>query len=493
MDVAIRMVNWIWAYHFLVASPHFDQGTKLSFLKSLYHHAQFVSENLEYFGELSDNHYLSNVVGLAIVGILFPEFKRAKAWKTFGLRELYREIISQFHEDGVNFERAINYHRLTLEMVLTTLLLCKKNHISVPPVVWQRVEKMIEFVLYYTRPDGLGPHLGDTDNGRLQILGDTAVMDHRYLLSVGAVLFNRGDFKRGAGAFHEDALWLLGVEGWQQFEALAPPAAPVPSRAFTRGGFVFLRHQDLYMAVACGANGRRGVGNHSHNDALSFELYAYDKAFIVDPGAYLYTAAPAWRNRFRSTAYHNTVMVDGEELNPIVPDELFRLGPGARPTVQAWQSTPAADRLTVAHDGYARLPEPVHHRRQVYFDKGRHYWIVRDQLSGRGVHTLEWFFHFNAGIPIQVSHDGIVTQCQEGANLFLHVSGDTKLHMRREEGWVSPSYGVKHEAHVVQYSYTGELPVSVLFLLYPFKDAKQLAMLPDHCVEDFEKNWGTLL
>jgi Heparinase II/III N-terminus/Heparinase II/III-like protein len=291
MDVAIRMVNWIWAYHFFIGSPYFDQNKKISFFKSLYCHAQFISENLEYFGEFSDNHYLSNIVGLSLVGILFPEFKQAKTWKTFGLKELFQEIVNQFHEDGVNFERSINYHRLTLEMVITTLLLCKKNHISVPPAVWRRVEKMVEFVLYYTKPDGLGPQIGDTDNGRLQILGDTVVMDHRYLLSIGAVLFDRDDFKQGAGTFHEDALWLLGVEGWQQFEALKTPTAPVSSRAFTHGGFVFLRHQELYMAVACGANGRRGIGNHSHNDALSFELYAYDKTFIVDPGAYIYTAA----------------------------------------------------------------------------------------------------------------------------------------------------------------------------------------------------------
>jgi hypothetical protein len=103
---------------------------------------------------------------------------------------------------------------------------------------------------------------------------------------------------------------------------------------------------------------------------------------------------------------------------------------------------------------------------------------------------LEWFFHFNVDIPIQASLDGILTQCQEGANLFLRVLGDTQLHMNSEEGWVSPSYGVKYKAQVVHYSFVGELPVSIFFLLYPFKDAKQLAILPDNCIEDFEKNWG---
>jgi Heparinase II/III-like protein len=184
-------------------------------------------------------------------------------------------------------------------------------------------------------------------------------------------------------------------------------------------------------------------------------------------------------------------MVDGAELNPIIPDDLFRLGPGAVPTVQTWQTTLIADGLAIAHDGYERLPEPVSHQRQFYFDKGCHYWIVRDQLSGSGVHTLEWFFHFNAGIPVQISHNSILTQCQEGANLFLYVSGNRALRVECNEGWVSPSYGMKNQAQVVRYSYAGELPMTVSFLLYPYKDT--LSIDAYRLIEDFEQHWSTIL
>jgi len=75
--------------------------------------------------------------------------------------------------------------------------------------------------MYYTKPDGTVPQIGDNDDGRLHILsnyGNWNRLDHRYLLSVGAVLFKRQDFKDAASKFHEEAFWLLGEEGLNSFD-----------------------------------------------------------------------------------------------------------------------------------------------------------------------------------------------------------------------------------------------------------------------------------
>jgi hypothetical protein len=492
MDVAIRLVNWIWAYHFFVHSSQFDKENKIAFLKSILSHAEFITENLEYYGELSDNHYASNIVALVIVGISFSEFKQAEKWKRIGLNAVFDEVLSQVTEDGIQFEGSINYHRLVLEMFASALILWKRNNIEIPESVWQRVEKMFDFVLHYLKPDGNAPQIGDTDNGRLQVMSNDDPVGHRYLLSLGAALFERSDFKAAAGSFHEEAFWLLGEDGLKKFDAIKGEAGPVGSKGFSRGGFYFMRNDQLYMAVRCAANGRRGIGNHSHNDALSFELYAYGRTFIVDPGSFVYTPDPASRNLFRSTAYHNTLVVDGEEINRI-PDDLFQLMNDAAPVVNQWETTENADVLDAQHNGYERLHEPVIHRRQFYFDKAEKYWVIRDLVTGEGLHNLSWYFHFNAGIDLLVRDPFIVeTMCPEGANLLLRAQDGPPMTLKLEEGWVSPSYGIKNRAQIARYSCTAELPVSITFIIYPHIGPSGSFRIPRGVAGRAENCWRAL-
>jgi uncharacterized heparinase superfamily protein len=111
------------------------------------------------------------------------------------------------------------------------------------------------------------------------------------------------------------------------------------SKAFPQGGFYIMRHDDLYMAIDCVPADPKAPSGHKHNSRLSFELFACDKSFIIDPGAYVYTADKEMRNLFRSTKYHNTVVVDGEEQNRFDEDELFTMNLDAAVNVHRWLVT----------------------------------------------------------------------------------------------------------------------------------------------------------
>lgn len=215
MDVAIRAVNWIWGYYFFNDSQSLTKEFKIKLFKCLFLHGRHIINNLE-FGFVRGNHYLSDIAGLIYLGIFFGETNEGKKWLEMGLNALKEEMQFQVYPDGVDFEGSISYHRLVTELFLSTTLLCLKNGISFPQWYMSRLEKMIEFVMYYTKPDGKAPQIGDNDDGRLHILsnyGNWDRLDHRYLLSIGAALFKRQDFKIAAGEFHEEAFWLLGEEG----------------------------------------------------------------------------------------------------------------------------------------------------------------------------------------------------------------------------------------------------------------------------------------
>jgi hypothetical protein len=75
-------------------------------------------------------------------------------------------------------------------------------------------------------------------------------------------------------------------------------------RAFRDFGLYLFRSARLYLAVRCGPVGMNGRGAHAHNDQLSFELAIDGEDWVSDPGTYVYTASPTWRNAYRSVRAH---------------------------------------------------------------------------------------------------------------------------------------------------------------------------------------------
>src|SRR5262249_35992541 len=210
------------------------------------------------------------------------------------------------------------------------------------------------------KPDGSIPLVGDADDGRVQKLATQSTNDHRYLLSTGAVLFDRGDLKEAAGRFHAESFWLLGPGAAARFDAIEPRPPRPGILAFPGGGFFTLRTDRVHLFVDGGEVGMRGIGGHGHNDVLSFELWMDGVNLITDCGAYLYTASREWRNRFRGTAFHNVVQVDDEELNRFVgPNALWQLHYDAVPEDLEWHADDRALHWRGSHGGYRR-PHPPH-------------------------------------------------------------------------------------------------------------------------------------
>jgi hypothetical protein len=475
MEASIRAVNWLWAFHLFRGAQAPDDAFARRFCASLLEHGRHISRNLERQGDFANNHYLADLIGLLHLGMLCQWTDEAASWCSLALRELWVAVEKQVWPDGVYFEASTAYHRLATEMLLSAVALCQHNGVAAPEPVMDRLERMLEFVLWCTRPDGTAPAIGDGDNGRLlrfSVWTDAARewTDYRYLLAIGAVLLGRDDLARAAGDQWQEALWLLGTRatGVAMAHSVQSAGLSLPSRAFRDGGFYILRHGDLHMIVHAGPSGQNGYGGHAHNDTLSFELFAGGRPWIVDPGTYVYTADYRARDRFRATASHNVVQVDGQEISRFRPGP-FGLYEDARPRVYDWRSTAGYDLLDAGHSGYARLREPVLCRRQVYLDKEAGYWAIRDVLTGWGSHQLALRLHLPevkasaeaARVPASVRlQDG-----QAALDVFFLAPEGASLSL--EEGEVSPSYGVRYRAPVVSVAVSSLLPVEFLMVLVP--------------------------
>jgi hypothetical protein len=299
---------------------------------------------------------------------------------------------------------------------------------------------------------------GDSPSGRVLSFGvNKDFWDLRPFLSMGAALFGRSDWRYVAKCFPEEALWLLGIAGWNEWQELNEHPPTQISRAYPDAGLYIIRDAwaaDTDLAVfRCGPFGLGGDGYsaHAHCDLLSFVLWVQGVPVLVDSGTYTY-AAP-WRDRFRLTAAHNTVMVDGHEQAAPLSKFSWKHVPEARCT--GWDG----QRVGGALPGYGQVEfsrELVHPRPGA--------WELVDNVTGPAEHLLEWFFHFAPGLELELHQEGHrVTVLKAGRSyLTLDIPG-TGVRPEQRESWYSQQYGVKECNQVLYAHWKGKLAEGVSF------------------------------
>jgi hypothetical protein len=494
MDVAIRTVNWLWAYYHIADSASLTPGFVARWLASLRQHGRYLLRHLE-DGWPCTNHLIANLAGLAYLGLLLPEFPEAARWRRVGLSRLGRELARQVYPDGVSYEASTGYHGLVAEMGLSVLALCAVTGFTVDVKGYDWLWGMADVITAATQPDGLVPQIGDADDGHLHILSvhddpERTARDQRHLLALAAVLRGRAAgswppqgsapearWASQAGDEWQDALWCFPnlVGPYLEERRKSPPPVEAESRGFPQGGLYLMRRGDLHLTLDAGGVGQDGMGGHAHNDTLGLTLYAYGREFLVDRGSYLYTSDPAARNLFRSTAYHSVLQIDGAEINPLPERELFHLPGAARVTVHAWETTPDYDFFDASHDGYRRLAPGIIHRRSVLFDKQAGAWAVRDSLipaSPGGEFEAQvdlWFQLAPLPLALDEAENSVRTTLEDGPNLLILPLGAFPLRASIGEGWHAPRYGVRVRAPFAKFGGRVKIPTDLTVLLYPYQ------------------------
>jgi hypothetical protein len=481
------------------AGARFDAEFERVFVRSIYEHGRFTINHLEWSPAFRGNHYLANIVGLLFVAAFLPRSSETDAWLAFAVQELIEEVGVQFHDDGANFEASTCYHRLSSEMVLygtalvlglsenKRLALKQYDHrwkrgrpglqlgpmphyddaqmpfpVPFPAWYWDRVRRMPEFIQAVTRPDGRVVQVGDNDSGRFLKLdlatrsaivqsvdvgrqGRQAVqedpLDHRSTLrAFGAMLgADRGANPQQAGL---EAALVRELAAGIRVPVIrdapqhpSPPGESIIVQRFPDFGLYIYRTPRVYLAVRCGQVGQNGRGGHAHNDQLSIELCLDGMPFVVDPGTYVYTPAPDARNRFRSTAMHNTLSIPGREQNPWTRGlrGLFRLDDRARAEVVQCDE----GQFIGQHHGF----DAVHRRTVSIHESGI---TGRDECDAGAVKTVH--FHLDPGVSVEL-HGDTARLTSAGVCATLRATDGATAEVRPSE--YSPGYGIRQETQQI--------------------------------------------
>ncbi|MDH3663900.1 MAG: heparinase II/III family protein [Alphaproteobacteria bacterium] len=367
-----RIQNWISAYyHFVATNRHRLPPAAFheTLLASIEAQVAFLCGHLA----PSRNHRTLELWAVFMAAVVFPEFQAAKRWQRLALEGLHQNILEDLLPDGVQCELSTHYHHIVLRNYLSFRRLAQQNNIRVMPAVDEALREALEFAIHVHKPDGTIPALSDAD-----------VDSHLDLIALGAELYD------------DDELAYVASRGKKG-------RAPATHLArFADSGYVTMRsgwgergeaYQDeRYLVFDCGPI---GAGNHGHLDLLNIEVAAFGRSLIVDPGRYTYrepredSGEINWRARFRGTAYHNTVTVDGKNQARYV-----RAGKARRCKIKGphpdheLRCCASHARLDVVH-GIARSHEydAVHERIIMFVD--RTYWLVVDRLTSPSEHHYD--------------------------------------------------------------------------------------------------------
>ncbi|MGO9086011.1 MAG: alginate lyase family protein [Candidatus Sulfotelmatobacter sp.] len=467
LEVAFRSLSWLWVRYLLAecsaASVNFEQDL----LQALALNGDYIEHYLStYFSP--NTHLLGEAVGLFFIGTLCPQLPSAERWQACGLRIVLEQAKRQVRADGVYFEPSLYYHVYALDLFLHFRLLAKRNQIQIPKNFDAILNKMLDVVQSLSQagpPEGFG----DDDGGRVFNPARNRSEHLTDPLALGVMLLGRDDLRPRA-SLTEEALWLFGGEAASGLRQTSAPLA-LKSAVFDSAGIYVTASSEpcaQQMVFDAGTMGT-GRGGHGHADALSVSVSLAGRRWLVDLGTFCYCCPDKTRDRFRGTAAHNTLLVDG--LDQAVPDGPF-----------AWQGLPEVrvecsvqgdtfSLFAANHMGYLRLPDPVLHRRFVFSLHGS-FWLVRDIVHGAKPHHLQLSWHFAPDLQLSPRKNSFVaslpehmaTQGPRMALIFQETSGwahDLML------GEVSPAYGVQQPAQILRTSASALPPTECVTLIIP--------------------------
>lgn len=458
LELAIRLINWVWALEFIRGSRALTDERIRQIVPVAWRHLSDIARKYSRFSS-ANNHAIGEAAGVFIGATYFSGLRLAEGWRHESRAILEREILRQTFPDGGTREQATGYHLFVLQFFVLADAVARFSGEAFSTRFRERLERMFDFAHALAEGGTAMPMIGDSDDGYVVDFGDRDE-ELRAWMAIGAILFQRADFKRLAGRFSETAFWLLGPESEETFDRIHTLAedSRLRPRSLPESGYHLLRRgaadagDCVSVAFDCGALGFLSIAAHGHADALSLVLRVGGVDLLVDPGTYDYFTYPRWREYFRSTRAHNTIVIDdcdqSERLGP------FLWGRRAEARLIEWAPTDQGGRVVAEHNGYARLPDPVIHRRTVSLDEGHPTLEVTDEIDAAAKHAVTQFWHFSEHCRVaREAPNRVRADFGAGAiTLILDPQLTAETYVGSEDpiaGWVSRGYHRKAPAMTV--------------------------------------------
>ncbi len=313
LEISMMLISWLFSLFFIKDSSLLTQTIFYRIFKSMFQQAYFINVNIERF---SYNHTIGEFFAIFMFSSIFYDIPIIKRWFKNSSKKLRKQIKRQILNDGVNIERSLNYHRFTLEIFSLFLIICSKQ---VTKYEKSLINKMYTFFKYSIKPDKSLPLIGDSDDANVIPLifydNDQNLNNYIELLTLGTVLFDRGDLKNLIRNFSPLSLLLLGKKGYDQFKNIRETKSPKTYKFFPKAGYFIAKNNfssnSNYLLFDMAPFSP--YGGHDHLD-ISNLIYSYKGTpILVDSGTYRYNIDLKIRNAFKDINAHNVLTINRDK------------------------------------------------------------------------------------------------------------------------------------------------------------------------------------
>jgi Heparinase II/III-like protein/Heparinase II/III N-terminus len=433
-EAGLRGISFALCFDALRGSDLLVPDDARAALLGLWQHGRFAVRDHS-FGSSANNHLIGEAAGLATIGLLAPELRDAEQWLELALSWLAREAKVQILPDGTGAEQAFGYTLFVLDLFLLVAALLEQQERIVPEPIRDALARGADALAAQVQDDEPDPAYGDADDGRAVLLDGSRARNARGVAAGLASFLGHGGARALASTPDATALLLFGENGRRRFDAAAP-SSPPRSALLEDSGLVVLRAGGVRALFDAGPLGYLAIAAHGHADALQVAMSEGADELIGDPGTGSYFGDSVRRTVFRGTAFHATVVVDGldqaEQAGPFLWRRHYRC---------AIRHLDLDLRVMLAeHDGYARLADPVRHRR-VLVQLGDGTLLVYDRLDARARHRYVQTWPLHPRLEVTRRDDHLLEAAVDGSPRLLLQLAPSAAAVRVSRGEVEPLRG----------------------------------------------------
>lgn len=441
MEAALRGISLCLTLELLWPFSEAEEPWLEQMTAALWQHLRFIEVHSEFSFRLRSNHYLSNIAGLTTLSAYLrgPGMRRRRNKYA---RAVQQEILLQTYADGGGREASTGYHLLVAQMGLHSFAVQQRSGCAHTPEFEARLRLMFAWIAAMADDAGKLPHLGDCDNGRVELLPDDIVQAMKPACQRHSLR---------TGSLYATAAHLLQL----------PAAAGKPIVVLRESGLAVLRAGDASVVFSAMPNGLGGRGSHTHCDKLSIVVRLGPNELFCDSGSRCYTRSAALRNLDRCTKTHNTLVIDEMEQNTIPSDPRMLFQCGNEAAVSDITITEGGEiSVQASHEGYARFG--MGHHRTVQLNEQS--MLLIDEVSGTGEHCLDLRFvlapEWRASSEMM---NGKTVRCEIAGprTLSLVCEAGSELALRVQPAVISREYGAVIPVSCILIRTTASLPASI--------------------------------